>query len=129
VPAEGQGYPKNSSLEKKGEGSVHSDLVVSEDEAWELLAHLFASAELCTFEPIYYGPFRLIDAASRLMGFMLSHDKSADTAWLEEFRDEVNQKKHWMMYDRPGYFQFLNEVTGKLATELKRRAVEHTAPA
>ena len=96
-------------------------MVVSEDEAYELLAHLLASAEICTFEPTYYGPFRLLDAASRLMDSMLRHSASNDTSWLEDFKREVDQKKGWMMWDRPGYFQFLNEVTGIIAAELKRR--------
>jgi Family of unknown function (DUF6092) len=101
--------------------NADSELVVSEDEAYELLAHLLASAEICTFEPTYYGPFRLLDAASRLMESMLKHSTSGDTSWLENFKREVDQKKGWMMWDRPGYFQFLNEVAGEVAAELKRR--------
>ena len=54
--------------------------VVSEDEAYELLAHLVASAELCIREPYYYGTFRLIDAASKLMGFMLQNGGDGDRA-------------------------------------------------
>jgi hypothetical protein len=108
---------------------VGSELVVSEDEAYELLAHLLASAEICTFEPTYYGPFRLLDAASRLMEAMLRHSTSSDTAWLEDFKREVDQKKHWMMWDRPGYFQFLNEVGGDIAEQLERReANRETSP-
>lgn len=101
-----------------------SEMVVNTDEAYELLAHLLASAEICTFEPCYYGPFRLLDAASRLMEYMLKHDKTGDTAWLQDFKQEIDQKKSWMMWDRPGYFQFLNEVTGKIARELRQRERE-----
>lgn len=97
-----------------------SQMVVNEDEAYELLAHLLASAEICTFEPCYYGPFRLLDAASRLMEYMLRHDTVGDTD-LQDFKREIDQKKGWMMWDRPGYFQFLGEVAGKIASELKRR--------
>lgn len=95
---------------------------VSEDEAYELLAHLVASAELCVREPYYYGTFRLIDAASKLMGFMLEHGSTKDTSWLEGFKQEVDTKKEWMMWDREGYFAFLGEATGKVAGELKRRS-------
>jgi hypothetical protein len=94
--------------------------VVSEDEAYELLAHLVASAELCIHEPYYYGTFRLIDAASKLMGFMLQH--GSDGAWLESFKQDVDTKKEWMMWDREGYFDFLRSATGSVAGELKRRA-------
>lgn len=96
-------------------------LVVGEDEAYELLAHLVASAELCLTEPYYYGTFRLIDAASRLMGYMLAH--GGDGAWLADFKREVDEKKEWMMWDREGYFAFLREATGGVAGELKRRAL------
>jgi hypothetical protein len=96
-------------------------MVVSEDEAYELLAHLVASAEICTFEPHYYGTFRLIDAASRLMDCMLRHGSNGSRAWLEAFKQEVDQKKVWMMWDREGYFQFLREATGKVAEALKQR--------
>lgn len=96
-------------------------LVVSEEEAYELLAHLVASAELCIREPYYYGTFRLIDAASKLMGFMLQHDVDGSRAWLESFKGEIDAKKEWMMWDREGYFAFLEGATGTVAAELKRR--------
>lgn len=96
-------------------------MVVTEREAYELLAHLVSSAEICTFEPAYYGPFRLLDAASRLMGYMLQHSQGGDTAWLENFKRELDEKKGWMMWDRPGFFEFLGQVTAPVAEELKRR--------
>jgi hypothetical protein len=96
--------------------------VVSEDEAYELLAHLVASAELCIHEPYYYGTFRLIDAASKLMGFMLQNGSNGDGDWLETFKQDVDTKKEWMMWDREGYFDFLRSATGSVAGELKRRA-------
>jgi hypothetical protein len=102
--------------------------VVSEDEAYQLLAHLVASAELCTFEPHYYGTFRLIDAASRLLGCMVAHGSDGARAWLRNFKEEVDQKKVWMMWDREGYSQFLREAPGKVAQQLKRRDA-HVEPA
>lgn len=49
-------------------------LVVSEEDAFRVVAHLVASAEITTVEPQLYGPFRLLDAASLLIGAMLKHD-------------------------------------------------------
>jgi hypothetical protein len=95
-------------------------LVVSEGDAYDLLAHLVASAEICTFEPHYYGTFRLIDAASRLAEAMLKASDNEDP-WLRDFKNEIDQKKVWMMWDREGYYQFLSEVPAKLAQEMKRR--------
>jgi Family of unknown function (DUF6092) len=96
-------------------------LVVSEDEAYELLAHLVSSAEICTFEPYHYGTFRLLDAASRLMESMLRHDSNGNSVWLRAFKAEVDEKKVWMMWDREGYFRFLREAGGRVAEGLKMR--------
>jgi hypothetical protein len=59
---------------QKGLKTMPDTMVVSEEQAYELLAHLVASAELCIREPHYYGTFRLIDAdgfhaGERLGGF------------------------------------------------------------
>ncbi len=98
-----------------------SPCAVRKDEAWELLAYLTASAELCTREPHYYGTFRLIDAASRLMGFMLASSEREST-WLAEFKHEVDEKKLWMLRDRSGYFEFLNQVPAELADHMTQEA-------
>jgi hypothetical protein len=101
---------------------MEPDRVLAEDDAYELLAHLVASAELCITEPYYYGTFRLIDAASRLAGYMLGQDADGSRAWLEEFKREVDEKKEWMMWDRQGYYAFLHDASSSVAEELKRRA-------
>jgi hypothetical protein len=98
-------------------------LVVSEDDAYALLAHLVSSAEICTFEPYHYGTFRLLDAASRLMESMLRQESNGTRAWLRAFKQEVDEKKVWMMWDREGYFRFLREAGGKVAEALKQREV------
>ncbi|MHB8614018.1 MAG: DUF6092 family protein [Candidatus Dormibacteraceae bacterium] len=103
-------------------------LVVNERDAFDLLAHLVASAEICTFEPHYYGTFRLIDAASRLAGSMLK-TADPDDQWLREFKREIDQKKVSMMWDREGYYQFLREVPAKVAQEMKRRDAETSGEA
>ena len=53
------------------ERSAGSALVLSEEQALELITFLVSAAEICLHEPIYYGTFRLIDGASRLMGMLL----------------------------------------------------------
>ena len=84
-----------------------------------LLAHLVTSSDLCRYEPHVYGTFRLIDAASRLIEALLAG--GCDDAWLRDFRDEIERKKTWMMWDRPAYYEFLPEAAGELAAELRRR--------
>jgi len=91
-----------------------------------LLAHLVTSADICRFEPHVYGTFRLIDAASRLIEALL--ESGCEDAWLKGFRDEIERKKTWMMWDREAYYEFLPEAAGKLAAELRRREGFTSAP-
>ena len=90
---------------------------VGEAEALEFLAYLTASAELCITEPHYYGTFRLIEAASRLMGLMREESEAGDP-WLARFKSEVDEKKLWMLRDRLAYFAFLKEAAAALAARL-----------
>jgi hypothetical protein len=95
-------------------------LVLSEAEAFDLLAFLFSAAELCMHEPTYYGTFRLVDAASRMMGHMLRHDPALTGEFLRRFKTEVDQKKTWMMWDREAYYDFLRSAPAVVAAEVKR---------
>jgi hypothetical protein len=92
---------------------------ISEEQAMGLLAHLVSSADICRFEPHFYGTFRLLDAASRLIGTLL--DNGCEDSWLRDFHAEIERKKAWMMWDREAYFAFLPEAARELAAELKRR--------
>ncbi|MBV9325850.1 MAG: hypothetical protein JO352_18935 [Chloroflexi bacterium] len=98
-------------------------LAVTEEQAYELLAFLVCSADVCAFEPHYYGTFRLLDAASRLMGCMLDNGANDSRAWLETFKQEVDGKKLWMLSDRDAYFAFLGDVGGEIGAILRRRAL------
>src|SRR4051794_9399791 len=82
-------------------------LVLTEEQAFDILAFLFSSAEICLVEPTYYGTFRLVDGASRLMGHMLTHDPKRSGEFLRRFKEEVDTKKVWMMWDREAYYDFL----------------------
>ena len=100
--------------------------VLTEDQAFDLLAFLVSSAEICLVEPTYYGTFRLVDAASRLMGYMLEHDPERSREFLERFKEDVDTKKVWMMWDRESYYDFLRDAPAVVAAEVRRR--EETAP-
>ena len=97
-------------------------MVLTEDQAFELLAFLVSSAEISLVEPTYYGTFRLVDAASRLMGFMLEHDPERSGEFLQRFKEEVDTKKVWMMWDREAYDDFLRGAPAVVAAEVKRLA-------
>jgi hypothetical protein len=95
------------------------DCSISEEQALALLAHLVSSADICRFEPHFYGTFRLVDAASRLIASLL--ENGCEDAWLRDFHADIERKKTWMMWDREAYFAFLPDAARELAVELKRR--------
>ena len=95
-------------------------MVLTEEQAFDILAFLFSSAEICLVEPTYYGTFRLVDAASRLMGHMLPHDPQRSGEFLRRFIEEVDTKKVWMMWDREAYYDFLRAAPAVVAAEVKR---------
>lgn len=111
-----------------GNGAValggRSECVLTEEEAMQIIAYLTSAAEISIHEPIHYGTFRLIDAASRMIGFMLEHDPPRTGAFLRELKTELDTKKVWMMWDREAYFDFLRATPALVAAETKRLADE-----
>lgn len=95
-------------------------MVLTEDQAFDVLAFLFSAAEITMHEPTYYGTFRLVDAASRLMGHMLEHNPEQTVEFLRRFKAEVDTKKAWMMWDREAYYDFLRAAPATVAAEVKR---------
>ena len=104
------------------------NVAMTEDEALKLLTYLTASADISLFEPELYGPFRLIDAASQLAGYVLAHDPGDERrAFWEAIKTEIDQKKVWLMWDRPGFREFLAQMPGKAVAELARAEKQETA--
>jgi hypothetical protein len=97
-------------------------MVVSEEGLYEVLAFLFSSAHILVNEPHLYGTFRLIDGASRLMGFALEGGQLEDERFLRELKEDVDEKKFVLMTDEETYFQLLEDATRRMAKEMKRRA-------
>jgi hypothetical protein len=102
------------------EAATGKKLVLTEEQALELITFLVSSAEICLHEPIYYGTFRLIDGASRLMGLMLENDPETSGEFLKNYKDEIDANKTQMMWDRESYYEFLRHIPAKAAAELKR---------
>jgi hypothetical protein len=97
-------------------------MVVSEDGLYEVLAFLFSSAHILVDEPHLYGTFRLIDGASRLMGFALESGELEDEQFLRKLKDDVDQHKFLLMTDEKTYFELLERATRAMAREMKKRA-------
>jgi hypothetical protein len=101
--------------------------VLTEEQALQMIAFLTSAAEISIHEPTYYGTFRLVDAASRLIAFMLENDPPRSEAFLRELKTEIDTKKVWMMWDREAYFDFLRATPAVVAAEVKRLADEDRA--
>ena len=93
--------------------------------AYELLCHLAASAELCAVEPVHYGSFRLLDAVSRLATAFL--EAGLEDPWLEALRADVDEKKTLMMSDADAYYDFLPQVSLRLAEHLRESVLDGPA--
>lgn len=95
-------------------------LVLTEEQALEIITFLVSAAELCLHEPVYYGTFRLVDGASRLMGLMLENNPETSGDFFRAYKDEIDTNKTQMMWDRAAYYEFLRQIPATAAAELKR---------
>lgn len=95
---------------------------VTEGEAFELVVYLASAAELTLLEPELYGSFRLVDAASRLLGPLSERAPASRRAFYEQLRTEIDRRKVLMMSDKDAYVEFVRGLPATLAAELKSRA-------
>jgi hypothetical protein len=95
---------------------------LSEGQALALIGHLLSSAELCLYEPELYGSFRLLDATSLFLDMLLASEPARHDAFLVHLKEQIDQKKIWMLYDRSGYRDFVQEAPVLLARRLKELA-------
>ena len=89
--------------------------MLSEDEVFEMISYLVASAQGLLNEPAAYGSLRLIDAAGRLAGFAMNGASEEAESFLEELRA--------VMSNPNAYATFLDGSVRKIALELKQRRV------
>jgi hypothetical protein len=90
-------------------------VILTEAQANELISFLLSSAEITIKEPIHYGPLRLVDAVSRMIGFMEANGAVTDGDFLAELKDEIDVKKQWCMWDKPAFYNFLRETPREMA--------------
>ena len=104
-----------------------SRTVLTKDQANELISFLLSSAEITLKEPIHYGPLRLVDAVSRMIGFMEANGAVVDGEFLADLKDEIDVKKQWCMWDKPGFYDFLRQTPREMAeyvTSSQKEGVE-----
>ena len=93
------------------------------DYLFEIAVFLIMSAQGCLSEPPLYGPFRLLDALSKLAD-LPDYTKGLNSdPFLKEIKAIVDEKKFLVMYDVEGFKRVIDEIAEKFAKELKTRYV------
>lgn len=80
---------------------------------YDLIGYLVASAKELVVDPKMYGPFRLVDAASRLIGILEKQGVADD--FMASLKDYIDEEKFSVMTDEAGFISFLDELVTKVA--------------
>ncbi|MEW6243745.1 MAG: DUF6092 family protein [Bacillota bacterium] len=88
----------------------------TKQELGQLLCYMASSARGLLDEPASYGPFRLIDAVSRLIGSLETEGVSDPE--LARIRTLIDEQKYLVMTDIHTFTEMLDAVVIELATWL-----------
>ena len=91
---------------------------------FDLAVFLATSARGCVEEPHLYGPFRLIDALSRLTELPKYAACIKEDPFLAEMKRVIDEKKFLVVSDTEAFKAFLENLVREFAKELKRRSLE-----
>jgi hypothetical protein len=87
------------------------------DDLFDVVGFMVVSAHKLLDEPQRYGPFRLIDAASRLVETLQEHGASSPA--LDRIRDEIERGKTTCMGSEQEFRAVLSALVDAVVTELK----------
>lgn len=83
------------------------------EEAYDLIGYMVSAAKELVVDPKMYGPFRLVDAASRFIELLEKQGVADD--FMVSLRDYIDQEKFSVMTDEAGFIAFLDEVVVRVA--------------
>lgn len=95
--------------------------VLTEDEAFRLLAHLIATAELHAIEPPHYAGRRIVEGTVPLLEALIRDGDDASRPWLEDFKARLEVALAARRGDPGAFDAFVREAPGEIVRELKRR--------
>jgi hypothetical protein len=98
------------------------------DYLLEIAVFLATSAQGCLNEPPLYGPFRLLDALSKLAEFPNYVTGLTPDPFLKRIKAIVDEKKFLVMYDVEGFKKAIDEIVEEFARELKARYLDSKQP-
>lgn len=87
-------------------------------EFFNLLCYVLTSARGLMDEPKMYGPFRLVDTASRLI--LILEGQSMADEFLKREREKIDKGKYSVMESEERFREFLDELILDFTEELKR---------
>lgn len=93
----------------------------STSELIELLAYMITSARGLLDEPASYGPFRLIDGASRLCGIM-AEAGSGEADFLNALQIKIDEQKFSVMSDAEQFNNLLDEAVKDITLHLVEKS-------
>jgi hypothetical protein len=96
-------------------------LVLTEDEAIELLAFLLTAARTQVDEPHDYGPLRLLTAAERLSRSISSRVTPETRGFIEEILRMFPQVHKFRMSDTEKYIEGLDNLCREIAQHIVDR--------
>lgn len=88
-------------------------------DLFELFCFMVSSARGLMDEPKVYGPFRIIDAMSRLISILEKHGLADE--FLVREREKIEGGKYSVMDSEESFKEFLDSLVIDFAKELKRR--------
>jgi len=86
---------------------------------FRLLGYMLTSARGLVDEPKMYGPFRLIEGASRLCS-MLEEADSSNSDFYSRIKEKIDREKFSVMTDEQSFINMLDEVVLDYTRKLKQ---------
>ncbi len=83
------------------------------EELYDLYGYMASAAKELLNDPMIYGPFRMVDALSRIISLTEKNGK-ADSFSLD-IQKYIEENKYTMMSDEEEFKCFLNELVMKIA--------------
>jgi hypothetical protein len=88
-----------------------------EKEIFELICYMLVSARNLDQETKMYGPFRLVDAASKLIEIL--EKNGIYDEFLSQVRTMIEDNKYKVMTDKEEFVSFLDDLVLKMVAKLK----------
>ena len=91
-------------------------------EIFELICYMVVSARNLIHETRMYGPFRLIDACSRLIGIL--EEEGSSNEFLDGVKAAIEANKYKVMTGEEGFVAFLDDLILDMVERLEGTGVK-----